>query len=180
MPIWNLTMEKKDEILKQQNQKGEELRLLREKSKETLWLDDLEEFSAALDKLEAKEKEDETVSQAKSFKASKAHAASTNSKSSKNQSKLAEYLPDPTGERVEPVLDEKQSKLKSDGAAKVKTEKKDELNSVDVIIGNHKISENEIIEHAKRMAKPPPKETIDKYNSQKQQQINQQLYRLLK
>ena len=56
--FWNLTAEKKDEILKQQKQKGEQLRLFQEKSKETLWLDDLEEFLAELDKSEAKEKEE--------------------------------------------------------------------------------------------------------------------------
>ena len=36
--------------------KEEELRLLREKSKETLWLDDLKEFLVELDKVEAKER----------------------------------------------------------------------------------------------------------------------------
>ena len=84
MPNWNLTMEKKDEILKQQKQKGDELKQLRGKSKETLWLEDIAEFLAALEKLEAKEKEE--VSQTKSFKAGKAQsAAAGSSKSSKNQ-----------------------------------------------------------------------------------------------
>ena len=164
MPIWNLTMEKKEDILKQQKQKGEELRLLREKTKEMLWLDDLEEFLAELDKVEAKEKDDETISQAKTFKASKAAAAASNSRAAKNQTKRAEYLPDPSGERIEPAIDPQLiAKVEKDsGGTKVKTEKtnkKDEINIVDIISGELKLDENEIIELAERLSKPPKKET---------------------
>lgn len=42
MPIWNLTMEKKEEILKQQRAKATELNNLKAKSVNTLWLDDLD------------------------------------------------------------------------------------------------------------------------------------------
>jgi hypothetical protein len=59
MPIWNLTMEKKDELLKQQKQKGDELARLKAKTPSQLWLDDLDELLVELNKHEAKEKEEE-------------------------------------------------------------------------------------------------------------------------
>lgn len=65
MPIWNLTMEKKDEILKQQKQKGEELARLKAKTPNQLWLDDLEQFLQELDKYETKEKDEDSVAQSK-------------------------------------------------------------------------------------------------------------------
>ena len=37
--------------MEQQKKKGEELRLLREKTKETFWIDDLNELLAELDKI---------------------------------------------------------------------------------------------------------------------------------
>ncbi len=70
MPIWNLTTEKKDEILKQQLSKSNELKNLKAKSPNQLWIDDLDQFIIELDKFEAKEKEDESVSQLKAYKAS--------------------------------------------------------------------------------------------------------------
>ena len=45
MPLWNLTMEKKEEILNQQKEKQEELRRLQVKTIKQLWIDDLDEFS---------------------------------------------------------------------------------------------------------------------------------------
>ena len=44
MPLWNLTREKKDELLKQRDGKSEELYQLRKKSPSDLWKDDLEAF----------------------------------------------------------------------------------------------------------------------------------------
>lgn len=70
MPIWNLTMEKKEKILKEQREKGDELKRLQDKTPSKLWLDDLEEFLVELNKFEAKEKDEESVAQLKAFKAS--------------------------------------------------------------------------------------------------------------
>jgi len=69
MPIWNLTMEKKEKILKEQKEKGDELKALQAKTPSQLWLDDLDEFLGELNRVEAKEKEEESVSQLKAFKA---------------------------------------------------------------------------------------------------------------
>ena len=62
MPLWNLTLEKKEEILKQQQEKKKTLRNLKEKSVEQLWIDDLNEFKIELEKFEIKEKEDQESS----------------------------------------------------------------------------------------------------------------------
>lgn len=67
MPIWNLTMEKKDDILKQQKQKGDELAKLKAKTSDQLWIDDLDQFLVELDKFETKEKEDENVAISKGY-----------------------------------------------------------------------------------------------------------------
>lgn len=56
MPMWNLTQEKKDEICKKRDEKQKELKGLQATAKETLWENDLNEFLAKLDEVEAKEK----------------------------------------------------------------------------------------------------------------------------
>lgn len=59
MPLWNLTKEKKDELVKQRDLKADELRCLRKKSPKDLWRDDLEALLVALEELEHLEKEGE-------------------------------------------------------------------------------------------------------------------------
>lgn len=44
MKMWCLTKERKDEILKQRDQKIQELELLKDKTPEDLWNDDLDTF----------------------------------------------------------------------------------------------------------------------------------------
>ena len=49
LPLWFLTKEKKDELLKQRDEKAEELYKLKKKSPKTLWRDDLDAFIKELD-----------------------------------------------------------------------------------------------------------------------------------
>ena len=42
MPLWNLTLEKKEEILRQQREKSQELNNIKVKTPDQLWLDDLD------------------------------------------------------------------------------------------------------------------------------------------
>tara|TARA_B110000259_G_C13943132_1_gene373627 strand:+ start:613 stop:825 length:213 start_codon:yes stop_codon:yes gene_type:complete len=44
MPIWNLTYEKKEELLKELNNKNEMITEIEDKKIETMWLEDLEKF----------------------------------------------------------------------------------------------------------------------------------------
>jgi DNA topoisomerase-2 len=102
MPLWNLTLEKKEEILKQQRQKGSELRALQTKTPEQLWLDDLAEFKAELEKFEQREREEMEISIKKNI-AKTAKASGVSSSSSKTIK--YEYLPADDGERVLPKID---------------------------------------------------------------------------
>lgn len=49
MPLWNLTKERKDELLQKKEAKAKELSDLRRKSPSELWKDDLEAFLTELD-----------------------------------------------------------------------------------------------------------------------------------
>ena len=49
MSLWCLSKEKKEQLLKQRDDKAEELYQLRKKTKEDLWKDDLEAFLKELD-----------------------------------------------------------------------------------------------------------------------------------
>ncbi len=158
MPIWNLTMEKKDDILRQQKTKADELGRLKAKSIKDLWMDDLAEFSHELDKFEAKEKEDESVTQLKTFKAASREQGKKGNFSA--SSKKMEYMPTPDGIKVEPVVDPALvSKTEKDAKSKEKRDNKrdesSEVNLVDVIVGSKKMSETEIAEFLKNMDKKP-------------------------
>ena len=134
MPIWNLTMEKKDEILKQQKAKTQELNALKAKTANELWIDDLNQFLAELDKFEVKEKEEEAAGQLKAYKAGKAMekpGARKNFTTGSKPGKL-EYMPAADSELIEPTID---ASLKSSHTA-VKKEIKTENNIVDIIVSN--------------------------------------------
>ena len=49
MQLWSLTREKKDELLKQRDQKADQLHQLKKKQPTDLWRDDLDAFIAELD-----------------------------------------------------------------------------------------------------------------------------------
>ncbi len=60
--MWSLTAEKKDELIRKKEEKQKELDELRRTSKEDMWRKDLKEFLKKLDEVEAKEREDDSVS----------------------------------------------------------------------------------------------------------------------
>ncbi|XP_052812946.1 DNA topoisomerase 2-alpha-like isoform X2 [Mya arenaria] len=117
MPLWNLTKEKKDELLNKKEAKAKELSALRRKSPGDLWKDDLEQFLEELDKVETKEREDDNAGQA--IKAKPA-------KGKRPRPVKVEVLPSPYGRRVEPKYDSikkkadavKRGKDRKDAAAK--------------------------------------------------------------
>ena len=142
MPIWNLTMEKKDEILRQQRAKAEELGRLKAKTVKELWEDDLTEFLAELNKVEAKEKEDESITQLKTFKAANKEQSRKNIHTA---DKRMEYMPTVDGVKIEPVLDPSLlSKTETEARRKekqnVKREDTKETNLVDLIVGSKQVS----------------------------------------
>jgi DNA topoisomerase-2 len=132
MPLWNLTMEKKEEILKQQRQKGAELKALQAKTREQLWLDDLAEFKLELEKFEQREREEMEISIKKNV--SKTAKAAASSSSSNLKSIKYEYLPTSDAERIEPKMDAQllQRSEQQRLAQKVKKEE-NALNIVEII-----------------------------------------------
>jgi len=123
MAMWNLTKEKKDELLKKRDEKLQEVKKLQAKTPADLWEDDLKEFMIELDKQEKKERDEESGNAAKIKGGSKGSA-----KGRKKQSE--ETMPDPCAERIEPQVDaalrlkvEKAAALKENKGKKVKKEK---------------------------------------------------------
>ena len=112
MPLWNLTLEKKEEIIRQQKEKNQELNDIQLKTVEQLWLDDLDEFKTELDRNETQEKEEFELTVKKSLvkkEKSKTRASGFNVNSFLKRNSLPnskyEYLPSSTGERVAPKID---------------------------------------------------------------------------
>lgn len=97
MPLWNLTKEKKDELLKQRDNKKEELDLLKGKSDKDLWEEDLELFLKTLDEVEQVEREDESASFNKPVK--------IKGKAKPRKVMELETKPSPMGRRVVPRID---------------------------------------------------------------------------
>lgn len=59
MSMWMLTDERKNELLKQRDNKLSELETLRKKTSKDLWREDLDVFMEKLDAVEEKERKDE-------------------------------------------------------------------------------------------------------------------------
>ncbi|XP_077481535.1 DNA topoisomerase 2-alpha [Stigmatopora argus] len=91
MPMWFLTKEKKEELIKQKEAKMTELNTLKRKSPSDLWKEDLAAFLDELERCEAKEKEDAGMPVTKT---SKGKAAKIK----------METLPTSQGRRVIPVI----------------------------------------------------------------------------
>ncbi|XP_069949301.1 DNA topoisomerase 2-alpha isoform X3 [Cherax quadricarinatus] len=122
LAMWNLTKEKKDELLKRRDEKNQEVIVLKEKTVDDLWLEDLNKFLEELDIVEKSEREDEMSSKkgAQGGKKKKVHS---------------ETVPSAFGERVVPHIDaELKKKAEKAAAAKErggKKNKKDVLENDD-------------------------------------------------
>ncbi|XP_034561189.1 DNA topoisomerase 2-beta isoform X2 [Notolabrus celidotus] len=114
MPLWCLSKEKVDDLLKQRDQKRSELNDLQRKDPEDLWKEDLAVFIEELDKLEAQEREENNIG--KAIKLVKGKVGKPKAK----KLNLEETLPSPYGRRVEPPT----QPIKSDAAKKLIKKKK--------------------------------------------------------
>uniref|UniRef100_A0A673BEA0 DNA topoisomerase 2 n=1 Tax=Sphaeramia orbicularis TaxID=375764 RepID=A0A673BEA0_9TELE len=108
MPLWCLTKEKVDELLKQRDQKRGELNDLQKKSSEDLWKEDLAVFIEELDR--------EEQSAGKAIKLVKGKIGKPKVK----KLNLEETMPSPFGRRIEPPT----QAIKSDAAKKLTKKKK--------------------------------------------------------
>nr|XP_026488839.1 DNA topoisomerase 2 [Vanessa tameamea] len=124
MSMWMLTKEKKDELLKQRDQKLSELNILKAKTPSLLWREDLDVFLIRLDDIEEKERQEESSTNKKS---SKAFAANK-----KNRKSLLDIAPSDNGRRVEPKISEDLIKrIQAAEKAKIKKEVKKEYDPDD-------------------------------------------------
>ncbi|KPJ15409.1 DNA topoisomerase 2 [Papilio machaon] len=114
MSMWMLTKEKKDDLLKQRDQKLSELEILKAKTPAMLWREDLDAFLVRLEEVEEKERNEENTVNKKS---SKAMAADK-----KNRKSLFDIIPSENGRRIEPKISEDLIK-RIQAAEKAKTRK---------------------------------------------------------
>ncbi|KAG8177161.1 hypothetical protein JTE90_021755 [Oedothorax gibbosus] len=124
MTMWSLTKERKEDLLKKRDEKIKELETLKGKTPSDLWLHDLNEFEAELDKVEQKEREDE-LGQPKLKK--KAGAG-------KKKSRTEDDKPSLFGERVEPHIDDEYKKKyekKASGEKKSRKKKDSDIKKED-------------------------------------------------
>ncbi|XP_039593428.1 DNA topoisomerase 2-beta [Polypterus senegalus] len=118
MPLWCLTKEKVEELLKQRDAKKHELDILQRKSPSDLWKEDLAAFAEELDRVEALEREE--VNAGKSGKLVKGKVGKPKMK----KLQLEETLPSPYGRRVEPQITQA---VKLDASKKMTKKKKGDL-----------------------------------------------------
>lgn len=129
MSMWMLTEEKKNELLKQRDQKLSELADLKAKTPEMLWLNDLDDLEKKMDEVEEKERQDELGITKKTAKAmaAKAKTAQLLKKRASTKAGKDDVFPDPAGVKVQfQVTNEMLKKFEAAAKAagpKVKKEK---------------------------------------------------------
>ncbi|XP_056154222.1 DNA topoisomerase 2-beta isoform X1 [Lampris incognitus] len=114
MPLWCLTKEKVDELLKQRDHKRGELNDLQRKESEDLWKEDLAVFIEELDNVEAQERDDQSAGRATKLVKGKV------GKPKVKKLHLEETMPSPYGRRVEPPT----QPMKADATKKMMKKKK--------------------------------------------------------
>lgn len=119
MPLWCLTKEKVEELLKQRDMKRAELNELQRKNSEDLWREDLAIFIEELDRVEEQEKE--SVNSGKAVKLVKGKVGKPKVK----KMHLEETLPSPFGRRIEPQI----TQAKADASKKLSKKKKGEADA---------------------------------------------------
>ncbi|XP_053662617.1 DNA topoisomerase 2 [Anopheles marshallii] len=127
MSMWMLTDERKNEILKQRDQKLAELKALEAKTPEVLWIDDLDVLSRKMDEVEEKERLD-AISTEKKLKntAGKGGPSAGRTKTGSRKSAIDDTKPSIEAEEVKFRISEDMiKKFEKAAAGKVKKEKKE-------------------------------------------------------
>ena len=103
MSMWNLTLEKKEEIIKKRDEKQQELKKVQGTTKEAMWDTDLSDFLTNLDGVEAKEEEENASDSTKVVAAG--GKGKKGSKAKKGAIKV-ETLPSADADRISPIIAE--------------------------------------------------------------------------
>lgn len=127
MSMWMLTDERKNELLKQRDNKLSELAILKAKTPESIWEADLEALEKKLDEVEEKERQEELGVNAKKMK----QAASTSKAAAGKRKRAAkandEIYPSTDGIKIEfKVTDEILKKYEKMAAATARSKAKKE------------------------------------------------------
>ncbi|CAH1789869.1 unnamed protein product [Owenia fusiformis] len=101
MALWCLTKEKKDELLKQRDNKAQELRVLRDKTPKDLWMEDLDNFSKELVVIEEQQKAEEAASLA----GLKVPKGTKGGRAKPKKFAIEQTMASPYGRRVVPIID---------------------------------------------------------------------------
>nr|XP_049706693.1 DNA topoisomerase 2-like isoform X2 [Helicoverpa armigera] len=162
MSMWMLTKEKKDELLKQRDQKLSELNALKAKTAATLWQEDLDEFLVRLEEVEEKERQEESSVNKQTAKFAMERIKNANKK---NRKSLMDVAPAENGRRVEPKISEDLIK-RIQAAEKAKTRKEikkeydpDDPTGISPISAEKKPKATRV---KKEKAEKPEKEKVDK------------------
>ncbi|XP_060705039.1 DNA topoisomerase 2-alpha [Hemiscyllium ocellatum] len=173
MPLWYLTKEKKDELLKQRDVKETELKCLKRKSPSDLWKEDLAAFIEELERVEMQEKEDELAHVGKAVKG-------RGGKGKMKKLQLEETMPSPHGRRVVPRVT---SAMKTEATRKnIKKKGKGETDSLAVKMefGDKEGSSPEYANLAERISKKVKTEAGAKTKPTAQKQTKLQFKPLAK
>ncbi|KAM3966414.1 DNA topoisomerase 2 [Aphomia sociella] len=167
MSMWMLTKEKKEELLKQRDQKLFELKQLKEKTPSMLWRDDLDALLLKLDEVEEFERQEEL---GVNKKTSKALAANK-----KNRKSLMDIIPSDNGRRVEPKISEDLIKrIQAAEKAKSRKEIKKEYDPDDPVGISPSSGEKKPKARVKKekVEKPEKPEKAEKADGLKQTKLN--------
>lgn len=151
MSMWMLTEERKNELLKQRDQKLAELKVLRSKSPSQLWLEDLDDLSKKIDEVEEAERLEEAGLNKKKKPVKKETAfGKMRTAASKKRPGKDETKPSEDGMEIEYMVTEEMLKkfekadaAKVGGAGRVKKEKavkresggnEDEIDEFDALV----------------------------------------------
>ncbi|XP_067824939.1 DNA topoisomerase 2-alpha isoform X2 [Heptranchias perlo] len=175
MPMWYLTKEKKDELLKQRDVKEKELKDVKRKSPPDLWKEDLAAFIEELERVEIQEKDDEVAHVGKAVK--------KGGKGKIRKLQLEETMPSPQGRRVVPRVT---TAMKAEATKKnIKRKGKGESDSLAVKMefGDKEENSLELKEHtslAERLTKKAKTEVGTKAKPKAQKQTTLQFKPLAK
>merc|ERR1711935_1105440 len=114
MPIFSLTLEQKQKLLKEKGTVQAQMANLKNKTPLDLWRADLSDFLSALDTFEKELKDEEAEADAKVH-------SKTKKKGKRSNTITLQVDPSLDGERVQPTITDK---MKKDAAPKVKKEAK--------------------------------------------------------
>lgn len=160
MSMWMLTDEKKNELLKQRDTKLSELAILKAKTPESMWENDLEALEKKLDEVEKKERDEELGVNMKTSKQLAAKAAASGGKRKRKDKQVGEIYPAADGVKVEfKITAEILKKYEKITAAGVRAKaKKDgvetgEVDEFDNLV--NKVKKEPVVKKEPKEAKPP-------------------------